>query len=133
MIQVLTMIALAELALCAALSWTFIILYSRVRWYNTAEGRHLMKFTLAFALTISLTLLFRILRPPIEVRAVLSIALFGWIAWEMGNRIRLHLRAKRETRSDERQTVRDNARDALRDGPRDEARDIAHDEQQRLP
>ena len=96
--QLLTMVALAELALCAGLAWTFIILYSRVRWYESAEGRHLMKFTLAFALTISLTLLFRVMRPPVEVRAVLSIALFGWIAWELGNRIRLHLRAKREAR-----------------------------------
>ena len=96
MVEFLVWVALGLLVLCAALAWLFVILYSRVRWYATPEGRHLMKFTVAFALTYSMTLLFYVVHPKIEVRLVLSIAVFGWTAWEMGNRSRLHLKAKRE-------------------------------------
>ena len=142
MLHALFALAYALLIACAVLGWLFVILYSRVRWYATAEGRHLMKFTTALALTFSLTLLFAVLDPKPEVRAVLSIGLFGWIAWELANRSRLHLKARREARNEanqvaaavlaaDRDTLRNNARDVLRDGPRDEARDLAHDEAQR--
>ena len=98
MFHVLTATAWALLILCAALGWLFVILYSRVRWFATAEGRHLMKFTIALSLTYSLSLLFAVVHPKPLTRVVLSIALFGWTAWELGNRSRLHLRAKRELR-----------------------------------
>jgi len=100
MVDALYAVAYAALIACAVLGWLFVVLYSRVRWYATPEGRHLMKFTTALALTFSLSLLFAVLKPKPEVRAVLSIALFGWIAWELANRSRLHLRAKRETRNE---------------------------------
>ena len=98
MYTALLAVAVALLALCSILGWVFVILYSRVRWYATPEGRHLMKFTTALALAFSLTLLGAIVRPKPATEAVLAIALYGWIAWEFANRIRLHLRAKRELR-----------------------------------
>lgn len=97
MLHVLTVTAYALLIACAAFAWLFVILYSKVRWYATPEGRHLMKFTVALALVFSLSLLFRIADPKPLTRVSLSCVLFGWIAWELANRTRLHLRAKRES------------------------------------
>jgi hypothetical protein len=96
MVEVLTFIALGLIVLCAVFGWTFVALYSRVQWWRTAEGRHLMKFTTVLSLTYTLTLLFHVVEPKMLTRLVLSIALFGWTAYELGNRIVLHLRAKRE-------------------------------------
>ena len=98
MITFLTVLAVSLLVLCAALGWVFVILYARVNWYATAEGRHLMKFTTVLSLTYTLSLLFAVIDPKPLTRVLLSAILFGWTAWELGNRIRLHLRAKREAR-----------------------------------
>jgi hypothetical protein len=86
-----------------------------------------MKFTTGLALTFSLSVLFQFTDPGMWTRVVLSIALFGWLAFELANRSRLHLSAKHEARLEAARTERDDARDAERDGPRDAARDIAHD------
>ena len=102
MLHAMTALAVGLMGLCAALGWLFVILYARVRWYATPEGRHLMKFTIALSLTYSLSLLFMVVQPKMQTRVVLSIALFGWTAWELGNRSRLHLRAKREARNEAR-------------------------------
>jgi hypothetical protein len=96
MIAVLTGLTLALVALCALFGWTFVVLYSRVQWWRSAEGRHLMKFTVVLSLTYTLSLLFQVVEPKILTRLLLSIALFGWTAYELGNRVLLHLRAKRE-------------------------------------
>ena len=98
MIQFLTVVAVSLLVLCAVLGWVFVILYSRVSWYASPEGRHLMKFTMVLSLTYTLSLLFAMVDPKPLTRVLLSVILFGWTAWELGNRIRLHLRAKREMR-----------------------------------
>jgi len=97
--HVLYVVALALLTACAVFGWLFVALYSRVRWYATPEGRHLMKFTTALALTFSLVLLFQAVKPKPLTSLALSIALYGWIAWELANRVRLHLKAKREARA----------------------------------
>lgn len=104
MIDVLMFVALGLVALCAALGWLFVALYSRVRWWATAEGRHLMKFTVVLSLMYTMTLLFQVAQPKMEMRLALSIALFGWTAFELGNRSWLHLRAKREGERDRRRT-----------------------------
>ena len=106
MIEVLTIVAIGLIALCAILGWVFVALYSRVRWWATAEGRHLMKFTVVLSLTYTLTILFHVVQPKMLMRLVLSVALFGWTAWELGNRVRLHLRAKREAEAEARASVR---------------------------
>ena len=97
-IHALTFVALAQLTLCAMLAWLFVALYSRVRWWATREGRHLMKFTIAFALVLTLTLLFQVAQPKPLTQLVLSIALFGWIGWELAVRSWLHLQAVREVK-----------------------------------
>jgi hypothetical protein len=94
-----TILAEVLMGAVAVLGWLFVILYSRVRWYATPEGRHLMKFTTGLALTFSLSLLFQFTDPGRWTRVVLSITLFGWLAFELANRTRLHLRAQREARS----------------------------------
>ena len=98
MLNALTILAEVLMGACAVLGWLFVILYSQVRWYVTPEGRHLMKFTTGLALTFSLSLLFQFADPGQLTRVVLSIALFGWLAFELANRTRLHLRARREAR-----------------------------------
>ena len=95
MVTAMTYVALGLIGLCAIEGWLFVALYSRVRWYATPEGRHLMKFTIVLSLTYSLTLLFQAVHPRLEVRLILTLALFGWTAWELGNRVRLHLLARR--------------------------------------
>ena len=102
MLLALTIAAEVLMAACALFGWVFVGLYSRVRWYATAEGRHLMKFTIALSLTFTLSLLFQVAQPKLLVRVLLSIGLFGWIAWELATRIRLHLAARREVRDDAR-------------------------------
>ena len=97
-IQALMFVALSLLTLCAVLAWLFVALYSRVRWWATREGRHLMKFTVAFALMLSLTLMFQVIQPKPLTQLVLSIALFGWVAWELAVRSWLHVQAYREVR-----------------------------------
>lgn len=99
LLQILVFVALGLLALCALLAWAFVFRYSRVRWHATAEGRHLMKFTIILALMFSLTLLFQVLQPKPLTVVTLSILLFGWAAFELGNRIRLQRVAQREAQA----------------------------------
>jgi hypothetical protein len=104
-VQVLAWVAFALLALNAVLGWVFVARFSRVAWYATPEGRHLMKFTAALALTFTLSLLFAIVDPKILTRLLLTIGLFGWIAYELANRIRLQVNAKREVDRVDRETA----------------------------
>lgn len=104
-IQALTFMALAQLTLCAVLAWLFVALYSRVRWWATKEGRHLMKFTIAFALVLSLSLLNQVVRMKPATILILSIALFGWISWELAMRSWLHLQAVRENKEAEKRAL----------------------------
>lgn len=97
-IEVLTVLALAQLTLCAVLAWMFVILYCRVAWWTTREGRHLMRFTIAFALMLSATLLFTVVPVKPITQLILSVALFGWVSWELANRSWLHLQAVRENK-----------------------------------
>jgi len=97
-IQALTFLVIAQLTLSAVLAWLFVLLYARVQWWATREGRHLMRFTVAFALMLSATLLFTLVQPKPITQLVLSIALFGWISWELANRSWLHLQAVRENK-----------------------------------
>lgn len=97
-VQSLVFLAVAQLTLCAVLAWLFVALYSRVRWWATAEGRHLMKFTIAFALVLSLSVLDYAVHMKLITKAFLSIALFGWISWELAVRSWLHLQAVRENK-----------------------------------
>jgi hypothetical protein len=104
-IQALTFLAMAQLTLSAVLAWLFVALYSRVRWWATKEGRHLMKFTIAFALVLSLSLLNQVVHLKLVTLLVLSIALFGWISWELAMRSWLHLQAVRESKEAEKRAL----------------------------
>lgn len=105
-IQALTFFAIAQLTLCAVLAWLFVILYCRVQWWATREGRHLMRFTIAFALMLSATLMFTVVPVKPITQLILSIALFGWVSWELANRSWLHLQAVRENKEAAKQAAR---------------------------
>lgn len=96
MLQFFTLVTLGLVALCAVLAWVFAFRYSRVNWYSTPEGRQLMQTNVLLALLFSLTLLFQALHPKPPVGITLSIALFGWAAYLLGNWIRLQRNAQRD-------------------------------------
>ena len=98
LIRTLTFLAVAQLTLCTVLAWLFVLLYARVQWWATREGRHLMRFTIGFALVLSLTLLNQVVVMKPQTVLILSIALFGWISWELAVRSWLHLQAVRENK-----------------------------------
>ena len=101
-VRALTFFALAQFTLCAVLAWLFVALYSRVRWWATPEGRHLMRFTVGFALVLSISLLDYVVHMKPATKAILSIALFSWIGWELAVRSWLHLQAVREVKEAEK-------------------------------
>lgn len=110
LLKVLSFIAVLLVALVAGFAWVFVALFSRVRWYRSGEGRHIMRMTIDLALTFSLVLLFRVVKPDPLTSAVLSVALFGWLACELFVRIRLLLKAQAEARAIEAQRAADTSR-----------------------
>lgn len=99
MLSFLTALSTGLAIACAVLGWVFVMLYSRVHWWKSPEGKHLMRFTTALALTFSLVVVFRVVRPdPLTGRA-LAVFLYGWIATELAVRVGLLLRARRETKA----------------------------------
>jgi hypothetical protein len=95
MLTAATILAEVLMGACAVFGWVFVVLYSRVYWKVTPEGRHLMKFTIALSLVFSLSTLFQFTDPGMWARVGLSIALFGWVAFELANRTRLLILAQR--------------------------------------
>lgn len=85
----LMLAALIMLCVCAVEAWTFVILYARVRWWSTAEGRHLMRFTAILAVTFTLSVAFNVLPIPPIVRALVSLLVFTVMAGEILARIQL--------------------------------------------
>ena len=112
MVALLWHAATVELVVLWALATVFVVGYrwrSRGAWHDSPEGRHIMRFTAALSVTFALTLLFRSLDPPLlppdapvplivgHWAVPLSHALgvqvlvFGAMAVELGNRLRLML------------------------------------------
>lgn len=80
-------------AVGAALGWTFVVLYRRVEWRATAEGRHIMGFTLMVAIILSLAVEVRIFGPYPGLQIV-AMLLYGWLVYLLGSRVRLLWRAQ---------------------------------------
>lgn len=92
-------LALALVATVSALAWTFVARYARKDWRATPEGRHLMFFTLALAVTTTTTLLFRFVFDEPEgsgLRLGVFIAEFAVLAWQLAIRNRLLTQASRD-------------------------------------
>ena len=70
-------------ALSAALAWTFVVRYFRTRWWETPEGRHLMRFTLVLATTLTCTVAFAVFPIRPLFAAVLQVLLFGALSCEL--------------------------------------------------
>jgi drug/metabolite transporter (DMT)-like permease len=92
-------VATVLVAIGAALAWTFVVLYLRVEWRATHEGRHIMGFTLMVAIILSLAVEVRIFGP-YEGLQVVAMLLYGWLVYLLGSRVRLLIRAQRERRRD---------------------------------
>lgn len=97
----LMMAALIGLTACAGLTWWFVWRYSHVTWQDTPEGRHLMRFSTALAVTFTATLVLNVIPLPPIVGALTSVILFGVLAAEMYTRISLLAFAQREERARE--------------------------------
>ena len=74
------------LLLCAVLAWTFVIRYFRRRWWETPEGRHLLRFTVILASTFTLTLVFAVVPLPPILEAVVQLVVFLAMAAELWHR-----------------------------------------------
>lgn len=98
LLMTLYVAAMVFLGLDALFAWMFVARYARVRWYESAEGRHLMRFTMLLALMFTFTLFGQLVKPRPLTSLVLSCVLFGWAAFELGIRVWLERRAQREAR-----------------------------------
>ena len=90
-------VATALVAIGAALGWWFVILYRRFDWRSTDEGRHIMGFTLMVAIILTLATETRIFGPYPGIQYVAA-GLYGWLVWLLASRVRLMLKANRDTR-----------------------------------
>lgn len=86
-------------AIGAALAWAFVVLYSRIEWRSTHEGRHIMGFTLMVAIILTLAVEVRIFGPYPGLQIV-AVLLYGWLVYLLASRVRLLLRAQRERKRD---------------------------------
>lgn len=90
-------VATVLVALGAVPAWLFVIGYS-IRthggWRDSAEGRHLMSFTLVVALFLSLALTARVLGHPVWLTFV-AVVLYGCVAYLLWRRFYLMMRATR--------------------------------------
>lgn len=98
MIDALTFVALALVGLIAAEAWVFVGRHSRTRWWDTREGRYLMRSKVGLALLFTMTLVFQAVEPKIETRLIVSVLLFAWIAYSLGELLALQTIAKRESK-----------------------------------
>ena len=105
MVQILMVVSLVELGVLCALATIFVIGYhrhSRGAWRTIPEGRHLMRFTAALAVTFGLTLGFALLGPtmPLAVALGIQVVVFGVLIFELANRLRLMLSGNGHGRKD---------------------------------
>lgn len=98
MIDALTFVALALIGLIAAETWAFVARHSKTKWWETREGRYLMKSKTALALTFTMTLVFQAVQPKVETRLIISVLLFAWIAYAFAELLVLQSLAKRENK-----------------------------------
>ena len=101
MVTFLTQYILLLVGAMAAMAWVFVARLAWSRWWETPEGRYLMKSKTALALIFSMGLLFRVFEPTEEVRVVVAALLYSWITYTLAELLVLQTRAKRERRSDD--------------------------------
>lgn len=85
----------------AGLAWVFVARLAWTRWWETGEGRYLMKSKTALALIFSMVLLFRVFDPSRLVVLVTAALLYSWITYTLAELLVLQTRAKRERRTTE--------------------------------
>jgi phosphatidylserine synthase len=95
-IQVLVWIALAQILVAAILAWVFVARHSRTRFWETREGRYLMRSKIGVALLFTQSLVFQVVEPKILTRLVITILILGFICYSLGELLFLQTRAKHE-------------------------------------
>jgi hypothetical protein len=94
-LNVLIVVALVALAVCAVEAWTFVYRYSQLEWRLTPVGRHLMRLTALLAITYTLTLVFQLVAVAPVVGVAITATVFGLMAVELGVRLWLLIKAQR--------------------------------------
>lgn len=94
MIQIATYTATGLVALGAVFAWWFVLQYRRYDYRGTPEGRLLMNDTLMIAIILSLATEVRIFGPYPGIQFV-AVALYAWLVWLLGTRVRLMRNANR--------------------------------------
>jgi hypothetical protein len=85
---------------CLILALWFVIAFSRVRWKETLEGRHIMWFTRMIACFMSLPILYRLFPQYHDIYVWVSRVFFIWCAYLLWQRVQLQRAAQRENDSD---------------------------------
>ena len=88
-------LATSLVGLGAAIAWTFVLMYRRYDWKATDAGRHLMGFTLAVAVILTLAAETRIFGPYPGIQFV-AVGMYAWLVYLLASRLRLLLRANRD-------------------------------------
>jgi hypothetical protein len=96
MVDFLTKYLLLLVGAMAAMAWVFVGRLAWTRWWESREGRYLMKSKTALALIFTMGLLFRVFEPSAEVRAVVASLLYTWIAYTLAELLVLQTRARRD-------------------------------------
>lgn len=100
MVEFLTQYVMLLVGVMAALAWVFVGRLAWTRWWETAEGRYLMKSKTALALIFTMGLLFRVFEPTDEVKVIVAALLYSWITYTLAELLVLQTRARREPRND---------------------------------
>lgn len=98
MVEFLTKIAVGEVAVCAVFAWVFVARHARVRWWELPEGRYMMRSKVGIALLFTMTLVFRVVHPKPETGLIISVLLFGWIAYSLGELLFIQHVARRDAK-----------------------------------
>ena len=83
--NLLSNIITIQIALCALLSWAFVLRYRRLDWRATDEGKHIMGFTFCVAVITSLSVEVRLFGSWAGIYLV-AILLYGWLAYLLWSR-----------------------------------------------
>ena len=90
----------------AAMAWVFVGRLAWTRWWEDPAGRYLMKSKTALALIFTMTLLFRVFEPSLEVKLVTAAVLYTWIAYTLAELLVLQSRSRRTRRNVEAEARR---------------------------
>lgn len=106
MVAVLTFVALALVAVISLETWVFVARHARTHWWETGEGRYLMRSKVNLALLFTMTLVFQVVQPKPVTAAAISVLLFAFTAYTLADLLILQTKARRERKRGQGQPPR---------------------------